>query len=243
MKNYLVIILLFSSSLVYAQTNISMTQTFQQYISEGITSRDVTKSSRSMVSFNQKQETEGSAYLLNNWSKGSVFLKNKATLSEPSDVLNFDKTKNILIMKISADEVLEVDMAKIEGFTLEDNGHKYTLLHLLENDPSYFLEVYKDSAFSLYKSLNTKFYKSDYVNKGLYETGYKYDRYVDENGYFIKDKNGNVSRFKDVNKSEINDFANEHPVVKEFMKKNKLPKQDENKDSFMTNLTIVLNKS
>jgi hypothetical protein len=242
MKYILASILLSVSLLSYAQNSISTTQTFRDYINAGVTSRDFTKSSRSMVSFNEKQETEGTPYLLNNWGKGNIFFKDNTVLPEPSYILNFDKTNNRLIMKISDDKVLEIDMGRIEGFSLEDNTNKYMLLHLSKEDPNYLVQVYKDSLFSLYRSLNTKFYKSNYENKGLYESGYKYDRYVDENNYFIQQKDGSIFLFKDVNKAEMNKIILAYPSVKEFLKKNKLPQKDENKDAFLTSLTIFLNK-
>lgn len=226
-----------------AQTSISISQTFRQFTEQGITNRDMTKSSRPMIAYNEKQETEGSPYLLGAWAKGTVLLKNNTTLSEPTYILNFDKSKNILLMKMSAQQVLEVDMSQVAGFTLEHGTDTFSLINFPEGSPTYVLEMYKDSVYSLCKSLNTKFVKSDYVNKGLYETGYKYDRYVDENTYYIRQKEGSYFTIKGTNKADLKKVADVLPSVKTYLKEAKLPKEGTNADAFFIALTRYLNRN
>ena len=202
-----------------AQNSISVTNTFSQYVQN--TNKDYTGTSKSMISFATKQETEGSPYLFNDWAKGTVFLKNNDALAEADYVLNFDKTRNLLLLKSSGQNVIEVDMDAIAGFQLQNATSTYSLFAIPEIGKGYFAELYKGSAFSLYKTLNTKFFKSDYVNKGLYETGYKYDRYVDENKYYIRAKGGTVYAVGST-KKELKKLEEALPAVKKFLQNNEI---------------------
>ena len=242
MKFYLSYMCLFLVCFSQAQTSISMSQTFKQFAEQGVTKFDMTKSARPMISYNEKQDAEGSPYLFDAWAKGTVLLKDNTTLSETTYILNFDKTRNTLLMKVDAQRVLEVDMSQIAGFTLIHDMDTLSLISFPENSQMYLLQLYKDSLYSLYKTLNTKFLKSDYVNKGLYETGYKYDRYVDENTYYIMQKDGRYFTVNAANKAELRKIADVFPSIKAYFKEHSLPKEKANNDTFFINLTRYLNK-
>lgn len=220
-----------------AQNSISVTNTFSQYVQN--TNKDYTGTSKSMISFATKQETEGSPYLFNDWAKGTVFLKNNEVLAEADYVLNFDKTRNLLLLKSSGQNVIEVDMDAIAGFQLQNASGTYSLLAIPQIGKGYFVELYKGSAFSLYKTLNTKFFKSDYVNKGLYETGYKYDRYVDENKYYISAKEGTVYPVGNT-KKELKKLVEALPAAKKFLEKSEISTTDTEAD--LISLTTFLNQ-
>jgi len=50
---------------------------------------------------------------------------------------------------------------------------------------SFFRLLAAGNKYLLYKSLNTKFIKSDYHSDGIATTGNPYDEFVDESDYFI----------------------------------------------------------
>jgi hypothetical protein len=235
--------LLFFYSASKAQiNNISLGQSFQQYAANVANSTNANNHNGSIVAFTPKEDTEGSPYLFKSWAKGHILLKTNKAFEEPSFVLNYDKMKGIIIVKIDERRMLEVDMEQIERFSLEDSTIAYNFFHFTDKPSRFFIELYRDNVYSLYKGTETHFYKADYVNKGLTETGYKYDRYVDEFTYYLKKAGGDPVEIKNVNKSAMKRLAEIEPAVKEFLKVNDLPRKPEQYDAFLIKLTSFLNK-
>src|SRR5439155_10871221 len=79
------------------------------------------------------------------------------------------------------------------------------------------LKLYQDSILYLYKSILKNFYRADYVNKGLYKSGHKYDRYEDKFTYYIKSK-AKWYTVRDGNKSDLKQLNEEVPDVKGYLK-------------------------
>lgn len=235
MRKYTFLMFVFITGISHAQVNTqSITQTFREYVGSGISG----STTGYLTSFTILQETEGSPYLLKNWAKGKIYLKNNSEYTEPTYSLNFNKEKKVLVMKVSESTILEIDMKEITGFDLDDNLQTPHFVYLPDNKPGYFVELHKDSLFSLYKTIDTKFYKSDYVNKGLYETGYKYNRYVDESKYYIKSKDGKMFIIEGMTKKDLKKLSDQLPAAKDFLAKKNLPVDTE---AFLIDLTIFLN--
>lgn len=187
----------------------------------------------------QGQETQGSRFFLKGWARGIVLFKNNSVHSS-SYVLNYDKIGDGLIQKADATRFFEVDMSSIQSFSLIDSAEKeYNFLRLTGSSSNFILEVYKDSLYSLYKRMNTKFYRADYENKGLYEKGYKYDRYEDEIIYYIKDNKGKLTEISNLNKKGFRELLEVFPKAKEFISENRITSD---KESYLINLTKYLNK-
>jgi hypothetical protein len=110
--------LLFFYSASKAQVNnISLGQSFQQYASNVANSTNANNHNGSIVAFTPKEDTEGSPYLFKSWAKGHILLKTNKAFEEPSFVLNYDKMKGIIIVKIDERRMLEVNMEQIERFS------------------------------------------------------------------------------------------------------------------------------
>ncbi|ANE52629.1 hypothetical protein [Flavisolibacter tropicus] len=215
-------------------TNISITQSFSEYAKNPA----AINASNRMIAFSQKENTQGSPYLVNGWAKGSIVLRN-STMEEPTFVLNYDKVKENLIVKLNDQNVLDVDMGEIVSFMLNDSANRtYKFVKLPGDHKKYLEELYKGNAYSLYKEVNTKFYKSDYENKGLYEKGYKYDRYEDEFIYYIADKKNNLRAINNFSKKAIKRLSETLPISKELLEEYK-PTAD--KEDFLIRLTKELN--
>ncbi|ANE52630.1 hypothetical protein [Flavisolibacter tropicus] len=187
----------------------------------------------------QNQEVQGSRYLVNGWAKGKVVLEN-GTVNQSAYKLNYDKINDDLILKVDDTHFVEVDMSSIESFNLIDSSEKsYSFLRIPGSKSSFLVEVYKDSICSLYKKITTKFYRADYENKGLYEKGYKYDRYVDETTFFMKNDKEGFVEIVNLNKKELRKLTEIFPKAKEYISENKVTPD---KEKYLTNLTIYLNK-
>ena len=190
------------------------------------------------VIFSAKEDTHGSPYLFSNWANGKIILKNQQSFQDSSSSLNYDKVQHQLLMKLPENQVSMIKMDDIESFFLNDNSSSYFFVHIPEISPDYLVELYKGPRFSLYKSIETNFFKSDYQNKGLYESGYKYDRYVDHSNYFVLDNSKKVYNIQDGRKSELKALTDEIPEVKKYLKRGN-DKSD--LDFYLTNLVVFLN--
>ena len=217
------IVLLFISVNTLAQTSsVSMQETFKNYVgaSQG-------KGNGSMVNYTIKEETEGSPYLFSVWANGVVHLKNGTVLTEPTQSLNFSKMDNHLIVNLGNNKILSMDMNDIDLFTLKTDSINYNFEKVTSINAPFAIAVFKDSAYSLYEVISTKFYASDYENKGLYEKGYKYDRYVDTKNYYIVSHDGVSYDIHSGSKKDLKKIEDKIPKLKNFLStKSNLPGED-----------------
>ena len=186
-----------------------------------------------------KENTVGSPYFLDNWAKGDVLFKNKTFVPEPDAILNYDKMHKKLILKKSGTEVLEIDMSGIRSFHLQANQKTYNFLLIDSSSADFALEVYKNNHYSLYKIINTKFFKADFVSRGIETSGYKYDRYVDENTWYIFQGDKNLVSFTDVNRASLKKVREAIPKSKSFLAENE---PDDYKESYLIKLVDFLDK-
>jgi hypothetical protein len=221
-----------------AQTNtISIGKSFQEYVNGRGANNDI---GGSMVAFMQKEDTQGSPYLIKDWAKGKVILKNQQVLDEPDNNLNYDKIQNQIIVRLSNNQILSVNMKDIQSFFLVDSSTSYHLTQIAQIPSHYVLELYKDSLYSLYKLIETKFYKADYENKGIYERGYKYDRYIDKAIYYLIDSSKKVYNLHNGSISELKKIAEDIPATKIFLKEEY--NENKNLDIYLIRLVEYLNK-
>ena len=184
-----------------------------------------------------KENTQGSPYLLAHWAKGQITLNNNEVAGDSGKVLNYDKLKHALVLKVEEKGALLVNMQPIKSFTLEDTSVTYNFVKVPEISGDYVMQLYGNSGYALYKLVKTKFYKSDYENAGLYEKGYKYDRYEDEATYFIKDGTGKYINLHSAGKSDLKRLAASVPEVNKFLQQQKIP---EDMDQYLVKLVSFL---
>jgi hypothetical protein len=121
---------------------------------------------------------------------------------------------------------------------LTDSLKTYNLTIVDEISPDYVIELYRDSSFSLYKTIETRFYKSDYKNKGIYEQGFKYDRYVDKTNYFLK-HGQDIINLHNGAKTDLKKLKTSFPQIKTFKDEN----PSINLEDYLINITSYLNKN
>jgi len=237
MKNIFFLLFLCGPTLLFGQSStpsISLQQSFSKFVQ---VANSPAYTGASMMAFSVKENTEGNPYFFNNWGSGRVYLSSKEAFNEPSDVLNFDKTNQALLLKISEKEVIEVNMNEIDSFYIIDSGKVYHFVKFT-TEPVYALQLYRDSAYSAFKVVSTKFYKADYVNKGLYESGYRYDRYLDKKTYYLKDSRGENISLEKGEKKDLKKLAAKIPAINDFIKLNL---NADDKDVYVTSLAKYLN--
>jgi len=228
------LIFLLLSTISYSQINsISVGESFKQF------ANNAGNISNSLATFTLKEDTEGSPYLMKSWAEGQVVLKTKQVFTEPENLMNYDKVNNRIILKISDTKIVDVNMEQIESFILFDSSTSFKFRAIPEKSGEFFIELYRDSSFTLYKTIETRFYRADYTNKGLYESGHKFDRYVDNYTYYIKPSNGTLVTVKNLTKKGLKQLSEAIPQARTFIDSNN-PESDT--DAYLTKLTMSLSK-
>ena len=212
-------------------SNVMIEKSFREYMNGSMTS--------TVSTFRPSEAIQGSPYLFDNWVKGNVILKNNQILKETEPMLNYDKIQKQLIVKITDNQILSVNMQDIEQFSLEDKSASITLINIPEISASPVVQLYKDSFYALYKLIDTQFFKADYENKGLYESGHKYDRYIDKASYFIIANSKKTFSINSGSKNDIKKLSASLPEVNQFLKDNNSIIE---LDQYLINLTVFLSR-
>lgn len=220
-----------------AQSNIGMQQTFSQYAQ---TTSTESSHFGNMSSLSRTEGVEGSPVLLPSWTSGKIFMVYGAVMEEPAQALNYNKMDKGLIVKISDNQMLTVDMGQIDHFVLKMEDSNVTFRPLPGPAKVFAQEIYAGPKYSVYKSVTTKFMKADYQNKGMYESGSKFDRYIDETTYYIFSGDGKSATIVKGDRKEIKKAKEQIPQIGSFFDKNSM--DNTNADKVMKDLGVFLNQ-
>jgi len=188
-----------------------------------------------------KEETRGSRYLLNRFAKGLIVDHQDHVINDPGMLLNYDKIDGQLMIAKDGKNYLEVDKEKVAAFALKTEDSSYVFLNVpILSKENYFLLIANGTKYSAYKSVRTKFVKSNYTSNGLVETGNNYDEYVDKQTYYWVDQKNEKAGIFELKKKSIKEaFASEAAKVDAYFSLHKHEDVDEN---FVKNLISYLNR-
>ena len=166
--------------------------------------------------FTHKDETKGSKYLYNQWVKGTATNAGNKIITNDAYLYNYDKMGRKLLVTTDKATVIEINKNDLKSFSLIDPNkieNVFEKVALIDAD-NFFIQLLKDSSgYSLYKSIKTKFVRSNYHSTGLTESGNNYDEYVDEYEYYIV-----FPKFKDYIKVELKKKSIKDALIKEEAK-------------------------
>jgi hypothetical protein len=188
-----------------------------------------------------KEDTKGSRYLLNRFSKGLIVDQDNHIITDSTNLLNYDKIDGKLMIAQGAKNYLEIDKEKVIAFAFKTSDSAYVFLNVpILSKTSYFMLVANGPKYSVYKSVKSKFVKSTYVSNGLVESGNNYDEYVDNQTYYWIDQKNNRAGILELKKRSIRDvFAMEKQKTEAYFAKHKF---DELDDGFLRNFIDYLNQ-
>ncbi|RNI25894.1 hypothetical protein [Rufibacter latericius] len=175
------------------------------------------------IRINQYVNVEGSPYLLDNWSKGTMTLTDGSKYKDIE--LKYDMVEGILLVKNKHGVVLEPLLPASE-FSLEDPFAKRVFINgsTLEKDLSKnpYLEVLSTGKVDLLKR-NYKVIREEKA----YNSASITKRFVELSTYFIK-KGDKLIKVKNDAKSVLAVLGTNQDVLKEYISANKLNlKEDE----------------
>jgi hypothetical protein len=194
-----------------------------------------------LSSFSTKEETRGSRYLFNQWTKGYVIDDKGQTIKSDLYAFNYDKISGSLLLTQDKLASVEVDKDKIKSFTVYNKlDLPLTFAMVPQVDSKHFTQVLSDgSKYKVYKHTKTTFAKSDFRSDGLTQSGNKYDEYVDEDAYYVMDaKSGQMQEITLRSKAIKKAFAADADKVKIFYSQHS---DDDINEAFLGNLADYLN--
>ncbi len=174
----------------------------------------------SFPSFSHKEATEGSRYLLSQWSHGYVVNAQDSIIQNPTFYFNYDKIGGGLLLSQDKKSAIEVDKGLVKSFTLVDASNiSYTFERMPDVDPTHYVQILSTGKkYKIYRTLKTKFVKADYSTNGISSTGNNYDSYQDTYEYYVLDLHNNSRQKLDLKKKSIKtDFAADADKVNKFI--------------------------
>ena len=224
-----------------AQSDISsqiVENTFQDFVAAQTTH---IYSGSFLPELKRRPELIGNRYLFSKWVTGMVIDTAGKMVSNPDYLFNYDKiTRSLLLTKDKA-TVFEVRTDFVKSFELDDDSVRLTFESLtLINNGNFVEQLVKGDRYSLYKSIRTRFVKSDYYSDGLTETGSPDDQYVDEFGYYIIFPGNNSYKKVELKKKSFRQALNvENEKVKAYFSEHKYEFVNE---ELLKGLIVFLNK-
>jgi hypothetical protein len=117
-----------------------------------------------------------SHYLFDKWVKGNVVSANNEVINNDSYFFNYDKISGSLLITENLKEIFEINKREFKSFVLKDDEFEYSFEHLYIIDyQSFFQVLVKNNKYSLYKSIHTKYRRSEgYIPSGGFVDSYEY---------------------------------------------------------------------
>jgi len=218
-----------------------VTETGVRTIISGFGALNTINSGAMLPVIEHKEETRGSRYLLRKYAKGVIVDSSNSLITDSINLLNYDKIDGQLMIAQNAKNYLEVDKEKILAFALKADDTSFIFLNVpILSKTNYFLLIANGPKYSAYKSIRSKFVKSNYQSNGLVETGNNYDEYVDKLTYYWVDEHSKSAGIFELKKKSIADaFAAEKEKTNTFFAQHK---HDDIDDNLIKNLIMYLNQ-
>jgi hypothetical protein len=186
-----------------------------------------------------KEEMRGSRYLLPYAVHGVAVDQNDNIIRDSSYFFNYDKVEGKLMLTRDGLKFLTVDKDKIHAFGFRSKDSSFVFLNIpLINSGDYFLVVALGEHFGIYKTLSSRFKRSNYVSNGMVETGKNYDEYLDLSNYYLIDISKNKYFPFELKKKSLMEIMKDQPAGKQFLIDHRY---EEINDAFLRGLTFALN--
>lgn len=141
------------------------------------------------------KNVKGNRYLFSDWTSGSVTLNNNEVYSNDY-IFNFDKlTQDLYAKAVRTGITLQLDKLTIKEFKLENKNFVGAASIKAKNKNLFYEElIYNGAKFSLFKSIETKFIRSNPNDFNNAREGNLSDAYIDEIKYYISNANGELKQ-------------------------------------------------
>lgn len=171
----------------------------------------------------KKGNVHGNRYLFDDFVHGFIISPANQVVQNFDYLFDYDKIGGGLLLTANNKGVTQVNDSEIKTFTLYGPGdmpYKFELVPAI-NKMFYSQVIASGDKYNIYKFINTKFVKSDYVNNGISSHGNDYDEYVDDFSYFVMDaQTKQLQKLSLKKKSLREDFAKDADKLNKFISAN-----------------------
>jgi hypothetical protein len=170
-----------------------------------------------------QENIHGSRFLFSDWVHGYIRTARDSIKQNDAYLFNYDKIDGNLIFATGGTDMhLGVKSQNKEFILFDGSGKSYVFEDAPEIDSKHYVQVIASGAkYNIYKTINTKFVKADYVNNGVTQHGNNYDEFVDESDYYLmKQPGGQPQKFSLKKRAIKAAFAADQDKVNKFLSDN-----------------------
>jgi hypothetical protein len=140
-----------------------------------------------------KGDVHGNRYLFDNFAHGFIINSSGELMHDPGNLYNYDKIGGNVLVTADKQNIAQLGYDQIKAFTLfSDKDEQVSFEKASGIDNSHYLQVLSSGKkYKIYKFIQTKFVKSDYVNTGVSSHGNDYDEFQDDADYYVWDVQAN----------------------------------------------------
>ena len=220
MKSLIIILYLFTFQSIIAQADFGKLAN-QQSVREELGVIGSGKMINGYGFNNDYKGILGSPFLFDDWAAGVLVLSAKPDKIYTNVQLKFDSYKNELWLLFEKDSSILYSKDVI-SFALGSGNKPFREFTMPDRSKKFCQVIYSDSTYILIKEERKILIKSNYVNKGMYATGDKYDRFKDDSRYYIS-KEGDLFKPFNMKKSSFEALTPKNRIrdLKSFMNREK----------------------
>jgi hypothetical protein len=220
----------------------SMRNTFRGVISQQNENSGIYSTAGTVLpTFNPKEETEGSRYLIKGWAHGYVVTSKDSTVQNSGFLYDYDKMGGGLLLTKDKKSAIEINRDIVKSFTLFDNANEaYKFANVPQISTTHYVQVLASgSKYNIYKAIKTTFEKANFTTDGVLTQGHNFDLYKDEYTYYVLDVKTNTLQEIALKKKSLKlAFAKEADKINKYLFEN----SNTIDDFYLTNLGATMNE-
>ena len=154
---------------------------------------------------NLYEGVKGSPMIFKEFVKGCIITKDTVNTLE-NYTYNFDAYKQELHIRYPNGKVKIPYNNQLNGFQLLENGiaHNFKKIKAAgDNDRKFYEVIAETPQYSLVKLWGRNFVRANPVERGLYQTGVRYDEFQESVKYFLKKNDGGYIEINKLSKSNF----------------------------------------
>jgi hypothetical protein len=174
----------------------------------------------SVTARGKERDTYGSRYFFNDWVHGFIIDSKDSLIKNPAFLFNYDKMGGRLVLTTDQKSLIVVNKEKVKSFTLfNQDKQAFVFERVPAIDTARYVQVLSMGAkYKIYKLIKTDYKRSDYSTDGVFQSGNKYNEYVDDGDYYLLNiENNQLQKIALKKKALETAFASDDSKLNKFM--------------------------
>ncbi len=180
---------------------------------------------------NRYEGVQGSPFLFDNWTEGTLQFAKQDTFSKGIVRINIDLIKQVILVPLRDGTQGEMSALNIKAFRAKDGRTWITATEKeVEGSSSVRLKfyevIYQGNRFALFKSVGKRYHQADF--KGAYSSNVRHDEFVTEVFYWLNETGEKPQKFKVMRRKNLETALPAHQAaIKKLVQEHKLNLNDE----------------